>query len=302
MRERSFLFTDIEGSSRLWERYPKEMWEALQIHDQLIQSVVEVNQGRVFKTVGDAVCAVFDSVGDAIEAAGNIHRELSEKEWPTPAPLVVRMAIHAGEVEERNGDFFAPPLNRLARIVDLAHGRQVICSERIASLFPDKATLLESVPLRGLSDPERVYQLDLSESPAQFPPLRVGGSIHRAGNIPSAISPIIGREEELERLGVILRTGRMATVSGPGGIGKTRVALAHCEKEATKVGSGHYSGGVWCFELTKITDPAHIVPSLLRVMGLHRKIGSIQRLHSFPHSKDLRHYYSSITASTMLVR
>lgn len=268
MRERSFLFTDIEGSSRLWERYPKEMSEALQIHDRLVERGVAEHSGKVFKTVGDAFCAAFFSPLEAVAAAEQIQKDLLSQKWPTPDPISVRMALHVGEVDERNGDFFGPPLNRLARIVDLGNGGQILCSERISALIPERVTFLETVALRGLDVAERVFQVNHSESSLEFPPLRINRTLNRAGNIPSPVSTLVGREKELEQLGSLLQSNRMVTLTGPGGIGKTRVALAYCQDLTRNTGTKPYAGGVWLLELTKIADPDNIARNLVRTLGL----------------------------------
>jgi class 3 adenylate cyclase len=144
----TFLFTDIKGSTRLWESAPEAMRVALERHDELLRSAIESARGYVFKTVGDAFCAAFTSARDAVEAAGAAQRALQTESWPEQARLRVRMALHTGECEERNGDYFGPAVNRTARLEATAHGGQVLCSSVTSSLaagqLPEGASLLRS--------------------------------------------------------------------------------------------------------------------------------------------------------------
>ena len=146
----TFLFTDIKGSTRLWESAPEAMRVALERHDELLRSAIESARGYVFKTVGDAFCAAFTSARDAVEAAGAAQRALQTESWPEQARLRVRMALHTGECEERNGDYFGPAVNRTARLEATAHGDQVVMSQATAALVRDSLRLgMELVDLGG---------------------------------------------------------------------------------------------------------------------------------------------------------
>jgi class 3 adenylate cyclase len=134
----TFLFTDIEGSTRLWENNAPAMQAALDRHDEILRSALEERGGYVFKTVGDAFCAVFPTVPGALEAALEIQRRLFSSEWAESGPLRVRMALHTGAAQERDGDYFGPPVNRVARLMSAAHGGQVLLSLPTQELVRDQ--------------------------------------------------------------------------------------------------------------------------------------------------------------------
>jgi predicted ATPase/class 3 adenylate cyclase len=227
----TFLFTDIEGSTRLWEHDAPAMQAALARHDELLKLAIEERGGYVFKTVGDAFCAVFPTASDALEAALEIQRRLLSSEWEQSEPLRVRMALHTGAAEERDGDYFGPPVNRVARLLSAAHGGQVLLSLPTQELVRDQ--LLVGTTLRDLGEhrlkdlfrPERVFQLSAPELPSEFPPLRTLEAYRN--NLPLQPTPLIGREKEVSEVCDLLggEATRLLTLTGPGGIGKTRVAL-----------------------------------------------------------------------------
>ena len=174
----TFLFTDIEGSSRMWERSPQAMQAALARHDELLRRAIEERGGYVFKTVGDAFCCAFWTATDALDAALEVQRTLFDEEWQETDPLRVRMALHTGAAEEREGDYFGPPVNRVARLLSAAHGGQVLLSlpthEMVRDQLPAGTNLgeLGEHRLKDLFRPERVYQLLAPELPSEFPLLR----------------------------------------------------------------------------------------------------------------------------------
>ncbi len=200
----ALLFTDIEGSTRHWQADPEVMATALARHDDLLRQEIEHRQGYVFKTVGDAFCAVFPTVPLAISAAQASLLALAREEWSTSGPLRVRMAVHVGATEERNGDYFGPHVNRVARLLAAGHGGQVLLSSAAADLTQD--TLPAGVSLRDLGEhrlkdlnrPERIFELLVPGLPADFPPLTTLD--HRPNNLPSQLTPFIGREKELKVL------------------------------------------------------------------------------------------------------
>src|SRR5918993_4751207 len=173
----TFLFTDIEGSTRLWERNPEPMQQALARHDQIFRDAIEEHGGYVFKTVGDAFCATFPTAPDALEAALDTQRRLLSSEWEENGPLRVRMALHTGAAEERDGDYFGPPLNRVARLLSAAYGGQVLLSlttqELVRDRLPTDVELqdLGKHRLKDLGRPEHIFQLATSGLNADFPPL-----------------------------------------------------------------------------------------------------------------------------------
>lgn len=227
----TFLFTDIEGSTRLWERSPQEMQRALQQHDRLLQETITHQRGTVFKTVGDAFCAVFAQPEQAVAAALALQQALCGA-TPLPVlgePLRVRIAVHTGPAEARDQDYFGPTLNRVARLLALAHGGQVILSQAasrgVSMQLPEGATLLGLGvhPLKDLQDPEEIYQLCHTSIPAEFPPL--GRAPSRFQRLPLPSLPLLGREQELQEVLALLQKTRLVTLTGIGGTGKTRLAL-----------------------------------------------------------------------------
>jgi class 3 adenylate cyclase len=162
----TLLFTDVEGSTRLWDAERDAMGEALRRHDEIVRGAIERSGGYVFKTVGDAFCAAFSAARAGLDAALDAQRELAEQAWPTSRPIVVRMGLHAGVCEERDGDYFGPAVNRAARLLAVASGGQVLVSGVAAELLSDE--MPEGVGLRelgtrqlkDLSRPERIYQVE----------------------------------------------------------------------------------------------------------------------------------------------
>ena len=174
----TFLFTDIQGSTRLWERDAKRMQRALARHDEILKSTVESHGGYVFKMVGDACCAAFSSTQGALEAALSAQRAIFSESWDEECRIRVRMALHTGEVEERDGDYFGPPVNRVARLLSAGHGGQTLISQATRELVD--CHLSEGISLRDmgdhrlkdLKDPEHIFQLLAPELPSEFPPLK----------------------------------------------------------------------------------------------------------------------------------
>src|SRR5215203_979910 len=168
----TFLFTDIEGSTKLWEESTQAMQAALSRHDEILKNAIEERGGYVFKTVGDAFCAAFPTASNALEAALSAQRAFFAAEWNESEPLRVRMALHTGAEEERDGDYFGPPLNRVARLLSAAHGGQVLLSlptqELVRDQLPSEVGLrdLGEHRLKDLFRPERVFQLTAPDLPS----------------------------------------------------------------------------------------------------------------------------------------
>ena len=265
----AFLFSDVEGSTRRWERYGEAMRDALRRHDAIVRSEIEAQGGHVFKTIGDAFCASFWTVGDALEAAIGAQRRLGRENFSATDGLSVRMAIHAGETDERSGDYFGVPVNRTARLLSAAHGGQILISGFAADLalpkLPEGIALrhLGELPLKDVKDPERVYQPLGPELRTEFKALR---ALERPpNNLPHQNTSFVGRHEDLARVEALLDEGSLATIVGAGGIGKTRLAL--------EVAAGRLNDqrdGAWLIDLSFVEDASLIADTMLSALGGER--------------------------------
>jgi predicted ATPase/class 3 adenylate cyclase/Tfp pilus assembly protein PilF len=287
----TFLFTDIEGSTRMWERSPQAMQAALARHDEILRWAIEERGGYVFKTVGDAFCAVFPTAPDTLEAALVAQRELFAEEWDEEiGTLRVRMALHMGAAEEREGDYFGPPVNRVARLLSAGHGGQVLLSaaaqELVRDQLPAEASLVDlgERRLKDLFRPERVFQLVAPGLPSEFPPLRTLES--RPNNLPLQPTPLVGREREVAEITDRVRSEevRLLTLTGPGGTGKTRLAL-----QAAADLLEEFDDGVFFVALATITDPQLTVPTIAGPLGVKESTEQplIESLKSYLHQKHL---------------
>ena len=221
----TFLFTDIEGSSRLWERQPMAMRNAVARHDALLKAAVDENQGYLVKMRGDGLHAVFASVQDGVAAAVAGQRALQAEAWdPGVGRLTVRMGLHSGTAQLRDEDYFGPTVNRAARLQDSGHGGQILLSQvsvgLISSQLPAGISLedLGRHQIKDFPAPERVYQVMAAGLPGRFPPLRASGG--RRTNLPTPATSFVGRERELNAAKQLLEQGRLVTLTGPGGTGR----------------------------------------------------------------------------------
>ncbi len=270
----TLLFTDIEGSTRLWEAEPAAMALALRRHDDLLRQAIEQASGYVFKTVGDAFCAAFADARSALAAVLTVQQSLSSEPWPTSRPIRVRMSLHTGVCEERDGDYFGPVVNRAARLEAVAHGGQVLLSGATAELLsgslPDGVSLtdLGLHRLKDLGRPEQVFQLRAGFLAAEFPPLGSLDNPELPNNLPCVLSAFIGRAHELAEVRDLIRSARLITLTGAGGSGKTRLAL-----QAAAELIGTTSDGVWLAELAQVTDGGHVAAVVASVLGLSDQCG-----------------------------
>ena len=270
----TFLFTDIEGSTGLWESAPEDMQVALQRHDELLRAVIESARGHVFKTIGDAFCAAFTSARDAVASAGAAQRTLQTELWPEQARLRVRMALHTGECEERDGDYFGPTVNRTARLEATAHGGQVVLSEATAVLvrdhLPDGVELIDlgSHRLKDLGRPEHVFGLQIDGLEAEFPPLRSLDDPLLPNNLPAQSNSFIGRAREVDEVRNLVEEHRLVTLTGAGGSGKTRLAL-HVAASLLD-GSGN---GAWFVEFASVSDESTVAATMNDVLGVSGQPG-----------------------------
>ncbi len=263
----TLLFTDIEGSTRLWEREPERMKPALAAHDALVRQAIEGRHGTVVKMTGDGVHAVFDDARDALAATVDLQQALADPAATNGVSLRVRCGLHAGAVERRNNDYFGSPVNRAARIMSAAHGGQVLLSQAVADgvreILPAAVSLrdLGRVRLKDLSTPEHVYQVVHPKLRQDFPALR---SLEAApNNLPQQATSFIGREKELVDLKRLLPTARLLTLTGSGGCGKTRLSLQVAADLLER-----FPDGVWLVELAPLSDSDLVPPTVASVLGL----------------------------------
>ena len=265
----TFLFTDIEGSTKLWEQHPDAMRQALARHDAVLRTAIEDTGGYVFKTIGDAFCAAFDAAPSAISAAIDAQRTLATEQWGETGPLKVRMALHTGLTEAREGDYFGTPVNRVSRLLSAGHGGQVLLSQTTFELLrddlPDGASLddLGEHRLKDLSRPEGVYQLTSPGLAIQFAALKTLDT--RPNNLPMQPTVLIGRERESEQVRALLLRPevRLVTLIGPGGTGKTRLGL---QVAADLI--DEFEHGVFYVALDPITDPDLVASTIASTLGV----------------------------------
>ena len=263
----TFLFSDIEGSTLRWQRDADAMAVALARHNELFRAAIEAHGGYVFKTVGDAFCAAFAGAPEAIAAALGAQRALNAEDFSAVDGIRVRIALHSGYAQERDGDYFGPPLNRVARLVAIGHGGQTLISGTSAELLrdalPPQGELrdLGSHRLKDLTRPERVYQFCMPDLLDTFPPLR--SLDYLPNNLPQQLTSFVGRSGVVEEVKAMLHEHRLATLVGTGGAGKTRCAVQTGAEVLDR-----YADGVWMIELTPISDPALVTTTIAQVLGV----------------------------------
>jgi predicted ATPase len=254
----TFLFTDVEGSTRRWEKDADAMRIALAAHDEVLRSAIEAQGGWLFKHTGDGACAAFASPRSAVDAAVAAQRELE---------LPVRMGIATGEAELREGDYFGAVLNRAARVMAAGHGGQILLAESTACLLSG-VDLLDLGPrrLRDVPIPVGVFQVRAPGLQTEFPALRAVDA--SPGNLRAATTSLIGRESEVAEVQAAVKAHRLVTLTGVGGVGKTRLVL---EVAARLV--DEFPDGVWVFELAAVTDSAAIPDAVAAVLGITQQPG-----------------------------
>jgi predicted ATPase/class 3 adenylate cyclase/Tfp pilus assembly protein PilF len=269
----TFLFTDIVGSTRLWDRATEQMRVAVERHDALGRAAIEENHGSVVKHTGDGFHAAFDDPLDALTASLAFLRAIADLPAASGLALEVRCGMHAGTVERRDNDYFGPAVNHAQRVMDAAHGGQILLSQGVANLVEDRlpagVTLrdLGAVRLRDLTRAKHVFQIVHPRLRQQFPALR---SLEATpNNLPQQVTSFIGRERELLELSQLLPNARLLTLVGAGGIGKTRLMLQLAADLVDK-----YPDGVWYVDLGAIDDPALVVNALALVLGLAEVAGT----------------------------
>jgi predicted ATPase/class 3 adenylate cyclase len=270
----TFLFSDIEGSTQLWEKYPDEMKSALAKHDSILKASIESNHGIVIKTTGDGFHAVFEKAIDAIHAAVQAQSGLRSAFGTSSEHIHIksRMGIHTGEAELRDGDYYGQSLNRAARLMSVAYGEQTLLSAVTCELarehLPKEFSLLDlgEHHLKGLTRAERIFQLNSPGLPGEFPALKTLNVT--PNNLPLQLTSFIGREREIEAIRKLVAANRMVTLTGPGGTGKTRLSIEVGRQELSS-----FPYGVWLVELAPISDPASILQSIASVFNLRAQLG-----------------------------
>jgi predicted ATPase/class 3 adenylate cyclase len=268
----TFLFTDIEGSTRLWEQEPERMRPALAHHDAIVRSAVEAHRGIIVKMTGDGVHAAFDDPLDGVGATLQLQLAFADPAATHGIALRLRCGLHLGAVERRDNDFFGTAVNRTARIMAAAHGGQMLVSKGVADLVNDRLPAgvalrdLGAVRLRDLASPEHVYQVVHPRLRQEFPALR---SLEATpNNLPRQVTSFVGRERELAEVKELLGKTRLLTLLGVGGLGKTRLSL-----QAAVDVMDDYPDGVWFVELASLTDPQLVPQAVASVLGVKEEAG-----------------------------
>jgi predicted ATPase/class 3 adenylate cyclase len=263
----SFVFTDIEGSTRLLQDLGEAFRPVLERHNDLVLGLVKEHQGAMVKNEGDGFFLSFQSAVDAVACAVNIQRALAEEPWPTPRPIRVRIGIHTGEGRLGGSDYVGIDVHRAARIGESGHGGQILLSEtttRLTEYSLPTGTRLENLGnhrLKDLTHEEHLYQLSIEGLESNFPPLRTMSGMR--GNLPRRDLQLIGRIEEQRIVGTTLQDNRLVTITGPGGVGKTSLAL----KVATDLYEA-FPDGVWLVEVSRVADESLLAASVARQLHI----------------------------------
>jgi predicted ATPase/class 3 adenylate cyclase/Tfp pilus assembly protein PilF len=270
----TFLFTDVEGSTRFWEQHPDAMRHALARHDTLAEALVESLGGTLVRSrgEGDSLFAVFPRASDAVAAAAAFQQALITEPWPAAVSLRVRMALHTGEADLRDGSYYGSEVNRCARLRAVAHGGQVLLSaatqELVRDILPHGVSLrdLGLHRLRDLQRAEHVYQLLQADLPVEFPPLQSLDAL--PNNLPQQVTSFVGREQPIEEVKHLLATTRLLTITGAGGTGKTRLALQVAADLLPE-----YADGVWVVELAPLAEAGLVPQAAATVLGMRELPG-----------------------------
>ncbi|HEV8298256.1 MAG TPA: LuxR C-terminal-related transcriptional regulator [Acidimicrobiales bacterium] len=263
----TFLFTDVEGATVLWEDHAADVEAALARHDEILRAAFADRGGRVFATSGDGFGVVFDHARDAVDAAVLAQRALAAETWPGDMRLRARMGLETGTARERDGSYLGPVPNRAARIMAAAHGGQVLVGARTASLLDgDELVDLGDHRLPDLPRAERLFQVHMDGAPSQFPVPRTHDA-HR-GNLPMPTASLIGRERVLADIIELVRANRLVTLTGVGGVGKTRLSI-----EVGAALTTEHPDGVWMVELAPLTDATAVPDLIATTLGITPRAG-----------------------------
>ncbi len=271
----TFLFTDIEGSTRLWNQHPEHMDSVIANHDRELREIVEAHNGFVFKTVGDALYTVFRQTLSAISASIALQLFMHEKEWDISEKLKIRIGIVTGDAHLRADDYVGLAVNRCRRLCDAGHGGQILIDQATASIAADHLpadTALRDLGAHTLKDLQiaQIYQVLHTDLFADFPPLRSLEQL--SGNLPHQITSFIGRTEEVEIVKELLETTRLLTLTGSGGCGKTRLSQ---QVAGEMIDTDHYSDGIWLIELQALTEGKQLAPTVAATLGISEEPGRV---------------------------
>jgi predicted ATPase/class 3 adenylate cyclase len=268
----TFLLTDLVASTTTWEASPAGMREAMARHDGIVSRCLERHHGEDAGHAGDSVLAVFHRAGDAATCALALQREFAAEPWPPDTRLKTRIALYTGEVQRREGRYYGQALNRCARLLATCHGGQILISQATEQLLVDEMPTNAALwdlglhHLKDLKRPEHVFQLVDLDDPKEFPPIL--SMPRQVTNLPAQLTAFIGREDELKQLQEMHRKTRMLTLTGPGGAGKTRLAL-----ELASQLVGEAADGVWLVELDPLSDPLLVPQAVANGLGLKEQPG-----------------------------
>jgi class 3 adenylate cyclase len=272
----TFLFTDIEGSTQLWQAFPTAMKDALSRHHALLQEAVDSHNGYVFQIVGDAICAAFPTAPAAVAAAIAGQHALARESWGETGPLRVRMALHSGSIEVRAGAYRSGEyasgltLSRTSRLLSAGHGRQILLSHATEELARDDLPPHVGVRdlgerrLRDLVRAEHIFQVVASDLPSEFPPLKTLDAT--PNNLPIQVTSFVGREREIRDVTALLGDTRLLTLLGPGGTGKTRLSLQVVANVIDR-----YADGVWFVELAPLYDAALVPQAVASALAVREE-------------------------------
>lgn len=261
----TFFFSDIEGSTRLWEAHPTDMRAALRRHDEILRTSIEDHEGYVFSLAGDSFVAAFHHVPDALAAASAIQTAIEQEPWPDRTPISVRIGINVGVAEERDNDYFGQVLNRTARIVSAAHGGQTLLSSAAATLVRDvELTDLGEHRLKDLAEAEQIWQV----GNCTFSPLRTLAQARH--NLPVERTPLVGRSADVIETAKTVLEHRLVSLLGIGGTGKTRLALAVAAEVADR-----FESGTWFIDLVPASDANSVAEAAASASGLRLAGGDL---------------------------
>jgi predicted ATPase/class 3 adenylate cyclase/tetratricopeptide (TPR) repeat protein len=268
----TFLFSDIEGSTQLWEHQPNWMEGAFARQEAIMRSAMVRHGGYVYKMIGDAFQVAFSTAREAVNAAIEAQRDLQAENWGGSEPIQLRMALHTAVVEEREDDYVGPQLNRVARLLGVGYGGQVLMTRAVHDLviddLPPEVTLIDlgEHRLKDLIRSEEVFQISAPGMSNHFPPLKSLSNL--PNNLPLPVTSFVGREKEISEVKRLLTASRLVTLTGPGGTGKTRLALQVANELLED-----YPDGVWFVELAPLADPALIPATTVGALRINTAPG-----------------------------